>query len=112
MILQFYDDMIPGTKLKQSDMDGLTGIEFLKKVFNTTGTGGMSLKQYPRNSEIYIWMVRFDGILENWKNRTVKIDGQNYIREKYVGTDEYVEDVAKEKLGLVYPNEIIFEAEK
>lgn len=31
--------------------------------------------------------------------------------EEYVGTEEYVEDVAKEKLGLVYPNEIIFEAE-
>lgn len=31
--------------------------------------------------------------------------------ESYVGTDEYVEDVAKEKLGLVYPNEILFEAE-
>jgi len=31
--------------------------------------------------------------------------------EEYVGTDEYIEDVAKEKLGLVYPNEILFEAE-
>lgn len=31
--------------------------------------------------------------------------------EAYVGTEEYVEDVAKEKLGLVYPNEILFEAE-
>ena len=28
--------------------------------------------------------------------------------EKYVGTDKYVEDVAKEKLGLVHNNEIIF----
>ena len=31
--------------------------------------------------------------------------------EEYVGTDEYVEDVAKEKLGLINPNEIIFQAE-
>lgn len=31
--------------------------------------------------------------------------------EEYVGTDEFVEDVAKDKLGLVYPNEILFEAE-
>lgn len=30
--------------------------------------------------------------------------------EGYVGTDEYVEDVAREKLGLVHPNEIIFKA--
>lgn len=31
--------------------------------------------------------------------------------EAYVGTDEYVEDVAKEKLGLINPNEIIFQAQ-
>lgn len=31
--------------------------------------------------------------------------------EEYVGSDEYVEDVAKEKLGLIHPNEIIFQAE-
>ena len=30
--------------------------------------------------------------------------------EQYVGTDEYVEEVAREKLGLVYRNEIIFKA--
>ena len=28
--------------------------------------------------------------------------------EKYVTTREYIEQVAKTKLGLVYPNEIIF----
>ena len=33
MKLRFYDELIPGTKLKQSDMDGLTGLDFLKKVF-------------------------------------------------------------------------------
>ncbi len=32
--------------------------------------------------------------------------------EEYVGTDEYIEDVAKEKLGLINPNEILFKAEK
>lgn len=30
--------------------------------------------------------------------------------EDYVGTDEYVEDVAREKLGLVHKGEIIFKA--
>ena len=28
--------------------------------------------------------------------------------EEYVKTDEYIKDVAEEKLGLVDPNEIIF----
>lgn len=32
--------------------------------------------------------------------------------EKYVGTDEYIEEIAKEKMGLVYPNEIIFKPEQ
>ena len=30
---------------------------------------------------------------------------------EYVGTDEYVEDVAREKLGLIHENEIILRAE-
>lgn len=30
--------------------------------------------------------------------------------ESYVGSDEYIEDEAKDKLGLVYPNETLFEA--
>ena len=40
------------------------------------------------------------------KNRASKIDEL----EDYVGTDEYVEDVAREKLGLVHEGEIIFKA--
>lgn len=45
--------------------------------------------------------------IEEEKARTKEIDDL----EKYVSTDEYVEEVAKDKLGLVYENEIIFKAE-
>lgn len=45
--------------------------------------------------------------IEEEKAREKEIDEL----EKYVGTDEYVEEVAKEKLGLVHENEIIFKAE-
>jgi len=45
--------------------------------------------------------------LEEEEQRAEEIDEL----EEYVGTDEYIEDVAKDKLGLVYPNEILFEAE-
>ena len=31
--------------------------------------------------------------------------------EEYVGTDAYIEDMAREKLGMVYKDEIIFKAE-
>ena len=32
--------------------------------------------------------------------------------EEYVTTPEYIEQIAKTKLGLVYPNEIIFKEQK
>ncbi len=38
MHLQFQDDHIPGTKLKKSDMENLTGLAFLKKVFFVSDT--------------------------------------------------------------------------
>lgn len=45
--------------------------------------------------------------LEEEKARTEEIKELG----EYVGTDEYVEDVAREKLGLIHENEIILEAE-
>ena len=33
MNLQFHDEYIPGTKLRKADMENLTGLAFLKKVF-------------------------------------------------------------------------------
>ncbi len=33
-------------------------------------------------------------------------------QQEYVGTDEYVEDVARAKLGMVYPDEILFKEEQ
>lgn len=44
--------------------------------------------------------------IEEEKARSAQIDDL----EDYVGTDEYVEEVAREKFGLVHENEIIFEA--
>ncbi len=29
-------------------------------------------------------------------------------QQEYIGSDEYVEDVARAKLGMVYPDEILF----
>lgn len=44
--------------------------------------------------------------IEEEKARTEEIENL----DEYVGTDEYIEKVAKDKLGLVYENEIIFKA--
>ena len=40
------------------------------------------------------------------KKEKARADGIEELRE-YVGTDQYVEDVARDKLGLVHENEII-----
>ncbi|MCI8308384.1 MAG: hypothetical protein HFH14_10105 [Lachnospiraceae bacterium] len=39
---------------------------------------------------------------------------ENKIEEyrNYVNSDEYIEDIARKKLGLVYPDEYVFEAEE
>lgn len=46
---------------------------------------------------------------EQKKLEDEKKDIEEY--KSYVKTDEYVEDTARDKLGLVYPDEIIFEPE-
>lgn len=66
-----------------------------------------SISLHAKNKEYIAQEAELEAQIEAEENRAEEIDEL----EKYVGTDEYVEDVAKEKLGLVYPNEILFEAE-
>ena len=46
--------------------------------------------------------------IEAEKERTQEIEDQ----KKYMQTKKYVEEVAREKLGLVYPNETIYKSDK
>ncbi len=61
MKLQFHDDLIPGTKLKRAEMDGLTGLAFLKKVFFISD--GVMLSQIRDISGID------SSTLQNWTKR-------------------------------------------
>ena len=61
MNLQFYDDLIPGTKLRRTDMEGLTGLDFLKKVFFISE--GVMLTQIREISGID------SSTLQNWTKR-------------------------------------------
>ncbi|MBQ9804977.1 MAG: DUF1836 domain-containing protein [Clostridia bacterium] len=61
MNLQFFDDYIPGTKLKKSDMDNVTGLAFLKKVFFVSDS--VMLTQIRRISGID------SSTLQNWTKR-------------------------------------------
>jgi len=42
--------------------------------------------------------------IEEQKERTAELEEE----KKYVKTDEYIEEVAREKLGLINPNEVLF----
>lgn len=42
------------------------------------------------------------------ENRTNQLEE----RKKYMQTKQYIEDVAREKVGLVYPDEIMFKSNK
>lgn len=68
-------------------------------------TGGMSLKK--RNEAYIAQEIELQALIDEEKERSAEIDEL----KEYVGTDEYIESVAKEKLGLVYQNEILFKAE-
>ena len=46
--------------------------------------------------------------IEEEQERSEEIDAL----KEYVGTDEYIESVAKEKLGLIHENEILFKAQE
>ena len=46
--------------------------------------------------------------IEDEQDRTIVIDEQ----KEYMQTDEYIAEVARDKLGLVKGNEIVFEEEK
>ncbi len=65
---------------------------------------GMSLRAKEKSYQAQA--AELNEQIEQEKERASQIDEL----AEYVGTDEYVEEVAKDKLGLVNPNEIIFKA--
>lgn len=63
-----------------------------------------SVNLYSKNKEYIAQEQELLDQIEEEKARTEEIAEL----EEYVGTSEYVEQVAKDKLGLVYEDEIIF----
>ena len=55
--------------------------------------------------------VNLDSIVKDKKKSLKKEQEQIKEQKEYRKTDQYVEDVAREKFGLVYDNEIVFKAE-
>lgn len=66
-----------------------------------------SISKYKKNNDLKAQEMELTKDIEEEKERKEEIDEFG----KYAGTDQYYEDVAKDKLGLVHENEILFEAE-
>lgn len=62
------------------------------------------VKLYQKDQE---YIAREEGLTEEFEMETERAE-QLSDYEKYIGSQEYVEDTAKSKLGMVYDNEIIF----
>lgn len=72
---------------------------------------GIGMKKQALSSE-YDSLKARQTQLENKVNDLNEDKKQIEEYKAYVKTDKYIEDMAREKLGLVYPGEIIFKADK
>lgn len=66
------------------------------------------VKLYAKEQE---YMRREEALTQQLEAETER-EAQLKDYEAYTKTDEFVEDVAKSKLGLVYDNEIVFKEDK
>lgn len=73
--------------------------------------GGLVLQSRTLSNRLAVYDAKaaaLETAIENEKDRTVEIEEL----EKYMQTDEYAGQIAREKLGLVKDNEIVFQEEK
>lgn len=73
-------------------------------VFGASAVGGIQLRQ-----KNYAYQERENSLIEQIEAEEKRAEEIKEL-EAYTKTKKYVEDVAKEKLGLVYEDEIIFKS--
>ena len=96
-------------------------VAFKKKRNNRMGMACVSLVVIAVFSVLMIRSFALKQQLEEYESSRLKLEEQiskeeNRTKEleayeKYTKTDRYVEEIAKEKLGLVHDGEIIFKSE-
>ena len=65
------------------------------------------VRLYHQDQEYQQEQQELEAQLEDEQQRSEDLEE----RQEYVGTDQYVEDVARSKLGMVYQDEILFKEE-
>ena len=73
-------------------------------VFGASSVGGIHLRQ-----KYYAYQERENSLMEQIEAEERRAEEIEEL-EAYTKTKKYVEDVAKEKLGLVYEDEVIFKS--
>lgn len=92
---------------KKKNNKGLPVIAFVVVLFCLCiGVRTWSLRSQSR--ELAEKQESLENQIKSEEDRTKQLEEQ----EKYMQTKKYMEDVAKEKLGLVYPDEILIEPEE
>ena len=72
-------------------------------VFVVTATGFKIVDLHDKSEALAVTERQLEADIEQ-----AKMDAENLVsREKYMQTKKYIEDEAKNKLGLVYPDEIV-----
>jgi len=73
--------------------------------------GGLYISSQRLEQRLQMYDIKKENLdqrIADEKERTVEIDNL----KDYMKTDEYAEEVARERLGLVKPDEIVFQEEK
>ena len=93
-------------KKKQQNKKGLPIVAFVVVIFCLVlGIRTFTLKQ--QRDELAEKRAAIEKEIASEEQRTKELEEL----EKYMQTKKYMEEVAKEKLGLVYPDEILIEPE-
>ena len=72
--------------------------------------GVLTYKTIELNEQASAYEATIDGYEKDMKELKKERKEIEELRD-YVNTDSYIEEVAREKLGLVYENEIVFETD-
>lgn len=81
----------------------IAGVVLLMLVFVSVASMGLKVQNMKKQARI----EELNALIEAEEEKAEEIEEYS----KYVQTKKYAEEVAKEKLGLVYEDEIIFKAE-
>ncbi|MFV0362594.1 MAG: FtsB family cell division protein [Suipraeoptans sp.] len=90
------------SKINRGSMFAVSGILLVLTIVMATS----SLMLKPKVEQQSEMIAELQEQIDNEKQRTSDIDSL----EEYIASDAYIEDTAREKLGLVHDNEIVFKS--